>query len=254
MFVDRPEVILALELGGNNPLIAWEGDPVRSADIVVQSAFITTGQRCTCARRLIVPAGAAGDRIVDAVAARCDGLRIGAWNDDPEPFMGPLVAAAAAAAARAAEDARVAAGARRVRALATVQGRSDAFLTPGIIDATGLALPDEEIFAPLLTVYRAPDFAAALALANDTRFGLAAGLISDDDTLWDAFLDTTTAGVVNRNRPTTGASGAFPFGGSGESGNHRPAGYYAADFCAYPVATLAADRIAALASVPGMTA
>jgi succinylglutamic semialdehyde dehydrogenase len=251
-FADRPDVILALELGGNNPLIAWDGDPEIAADIVVQSAFVTTGQRCSCARRLIVPTGAAGDQIVSAVLARSEQLRIGAWHEADEPFMGPLIVEAAARTALAGEGALVAAGARRLRPMAPIDGRAAAFISPGLLDATGLDLPDEEIFAPLLTVQRAPNFAAALDLANRTRFGLSAGLISDDDRLWEQFLDGTRAGVVNRNRPTTGASGAMPFGGTGESGNHRPSAYYAADYCAYPVASMAADRVVAPARMAGM--
>ena len=89
LFADRPHVILALELGGNNPLIAWDGDAAAAASIIVQSAFITTGQRCSCARRLIVPAGAHGDAVVEATAALAGRLRIGAWNDREEVFMGP---------------------------------------------------------------------------------------------------------------------------------------------------------------------
>ena len=76
-------------------------------------------------------------------------------------------------------------------------------------------------------------------------------MISDDDQLWRQFAEEARAGVVNRNRPTTGASGAMPFGGLGESGNHRPSAYYAADYCAYPVASLVADRVAPLARLPG---
>jgi succinylglutamic semialdehyde dehydrogenase len=251
-FVERPNVVLALELGGNNPLIAWDGEAEAVADIVAQSAFITSGQRCSCARRLIVPDGVGGERLVEAVLARADTLAIGAWHDQPEPFMGPLISESAANSALAAEAALVAAGARRLRQLGPVSGRAAAFLSPGIVDATGRDLPDEEIFAPLLTVYRASDFDAALALGNKTRFGLSAGLISNDDDLWQRFCDETNAGVVNRNRPTTGASGAMPFGGSGESGNHRPSAYYAADYCAYPVASLVADRMAAPPPVQGM--
>jgi succinylglutamic semialdehyde dehydrogenase len=249
-FIDRPQVILALELGGNNPLVAWDGEPQAVADIVVQSAFVTTGQRCSCTRRLIVPHGAAGNHIIEAVLAQSDGLRIGAWNDPDEPFMGPLIARSAAEVALAAEAALAAKGAKRIRSLSKLT-RSPAFVAPGVLDATELDLPDQEIFAPLLTIYRAPNFDAAIALANRTRYGLAAGLISDDDELWERFLDQSRAGIVNRNRPTTGASGAMPFGGLGESGNHRPSGFYAADYCAYPTASLEAARVIPLAALPG---
>ena len=95
-----------------------------------------------------------------------------------------------------------------------------------------------ELFGPILQVSRVPDFAAAVAEANNTDYGLAAGLISDDKTLYDEFWVEVRAGIVNWNRPTTGASSKAPFGGVGFSGNHRPSAYYAADYCAYPVAGL----------------
>ncbi len=250
-FADRPEVILALELGGNNPLIAWDGEADAIAEIVIQSAFITTGQRCTCARRLIVPQGTAGERIVEAVAERTDRLRVGAWDDPDEPFMGPLIAARPAGAAAATEAAWVGRGAKRIRALGPIAARPSSFVSPGIIDGTGIVIPDDEVFAPLLTVHRAKDFRQAIKLANATRFGLSAGLVSGDDALWEIFLDEIRAGVVNRNRPTTGASGGMPFGGIGESGNHRPSAFYAADYCAYPMASLIADRVTGIGSMPG---
>jgi succinylglutamic semialdehyde dehydrogenase len=99
---------------------------------------------------------------------------------------------------------------------------------------------DEEVFGPLLQVIRVPAFEAAVAEANNTRFGLAAGLISDSEELFAQFETEVRAGVLNWNRQTTGASGAAPFGGVGQSGNHRPAGYYAADYAAWPMASLIA--------------
>ena len=235
--VDRPGVILALEMGGNNPLVAWDGDVDAAASIIVQSAFITTGQRCSCARRLIVPTGPFGDAVVSAVADLSSRLRIGHWRDDPEPGLGPLISAAAADRLRNAADALAAAGARTIKSLARVEGRSPAFVTPAIYDVTGLAIADEEIFGPVLQVTRCADFATALAAANDTAYGLSGGLVSQDEELWRAFRTQSRAGVVNWNRPTTGASGGMPFGGTGASGNHRPSGYYAADYVAYPVAS-----------------
>ncbi|WP_420847816.1 succinylglutamate-semialdehyde dehydrogenase [Novosphingobium kaempferiae] len=241
IFADRPDVILALELGGNNPLVAWDAaDVAEAASVVVQSAFITTGQRCSCARRLIVPDNAFGSALVDAVAELADRVVIGAWNETPEPWFGPLISDAAASAAKAHFDGLVERGAHVIRPFTGVEGRSAAFVTPALIDVTGVFVPDEEIFAPVLQVSRVPDFDAALDAANNTRFGLSAGLISADDALWDRFLVECRAGVVNRNRPTTGAAGSMPFGGLGESGNHRPSAYYAADYCAYPVASFEA--------------
>ncbi len=240
-FADRPDVILALELGGNNPLVVWDAtDAEAAAALVIQSAYITTGQRCSCARRLIVPEGHEGEAVIEAVAALADRLRIGAWNAADEPFMGPLISARAADAARKATKAL---GGTVIREARAVEGLSRAFITPGLIDVSHHETPDEEIFAPVLQVRRAATFDGALALANDTRYGLSAGLISDDATLWDRFQRRIRAGVVNWNRPTTGAAGTAPFGGLGASGNHRPSAYYAADYCAYPVASFEADAV-----------
>lgn len=250
-FADRPKVILALELGGNNPLVVWDGDVAEAAAIAVQSAFVTTGQRCSCARRLIVPDDAFGQRIVEAVRDLAQRLRIGAWDDVPEPYMGPLISAEAAEKARTQADRLRGLGARELMPLSPIEGRSGAFLTPAIFDVTGIAAPDEEIFAPVLQVARMPDFDAAITAANDTRFGLSAGLVSADDALWRRFVGEIRAGVVNRNRPTTGASGAMPFGGLGESGNHRPSAYYAADYCAFPVASFEARTAAGNAAALG---
>lgn len=243
LFVDRPDVILALELGGNNPLIAWDSDPEAVASIVVQSAFVTTGQRCSCARRLIVPDGSEGEQIIEAVAALADRLIIGQWDQEPEPFMGPLISASAAAKAHAAVAERVAAGARIVRPFERIDGRSEAFVTPALLDMTGCAMPDEEIFAPVLQISRVRDFDEAIAEANATAYGLSAGLISGDESRWRDYAGRARAGVVNWNRPTTGAAGTMPFGGLGASGNHRPSAYYAADYCAYPMASFEAGQV-----------
>jgi succinylglutamic semialdehyde dehydrogenase len=89
-------------------------------------------------------------------------------------------------------------------------------------------------------VIRVADFDAAIEEANATKFGLAAGLISDDPALFERFATDVRAGVLNWNRQTTGASGAAPFGGVGKSGNHRAAGFYAADYSAWPMASLIA--------------
>ncbi len=242
-FVDRVEVILALELGGNNPLIVWDdADPQAAAAIAVQSAYVTTGQRCSCARRLILPRGAAGDEVIEAIEALAQRLTIGAWDGSPEPFMGPLISARAATSAARDVQRLISAGARPLLPFRQPDGLGEAFVTPALLDVTGTAPPDEEIFAPVLQVTRADDFDHALSLANATRYGLASGLVSDDDALWRRFLDHSRAGVVNRNRPTTGAAGNMPFGGLGASGDHRPSAYYAADYCAYPVASFEAAR------------
>jgi succinylglutamic semialdehyde dehydrogenase len=244
-FANDDHVLLALELGGNNPLIVWDAaDAEAAATLVVQSAFVTTGQRCSCARRLIVPEGRDGDDVVEAVAALAERLVIGRWNDAEEPYMGPLISDRAAAHASERARALVGAGAKVVLPFGRAEGATDAFVRPALFDVSGVGgSPDEEIFAPILQVRRATDFDQAILFANATRYGLAAGLVSDDEARWRRFLARSRAGVVNWNRPTTGAAGDMPFGGLGASGNHRPSAYYAADYCAYPVASFEADGV-----------
>ena len=243
-FADDPHVILALELGGNNPLVVWDAaDAEAVAGIVVQSAFVTTGQRCSCARRLIVPAGPQGDAIVEAVEAMVGRLILAPWNSTPEPYAGPLISVKAAEAALKALQDRIDMGAKVIRASGPVGNLPGAFVQPAIIDVTSVDVPDEEMFAPFLSVTRVASFDAAIAEANATRYGLSAGLVSDDPANWDRFIRRIRAGVVNFNRPTTGAAGDMPFGGLGASGNHRPSAYYAADYCAYPVASFEAGAV-----------
>ena len=241
-FAGRTGIQLALEMGGNNPLAVWEADDAEAAArIAVLSAYITAGQRCSCARRLIVPEGAKGDAIVEAIAAAIPKLPIGSYRNDPEPFMGPLISERAAEAVIAGQDDLLRWGGQAI-VRAERHDAGAAFVSPGLIATDGADMPDEEIFGPLLQVRRAKTFEAAVAEANNTAYGLSAGLITDDDDLWARFWAGSRAGIVNRNRPTTGAASTMPFGGPGQSGNLRPSAYYAADYCAYPVATQAAPK------------
>ena len=100
---------------------------------------------------------------------------------------------------------------------------------------------------------RYADFDQAIAIANDTAYGLSAGLLADDEALWQRFTREIRAGIVNWNRPTNGASSGAPFGGTGRSGNHRPSAYYAADYCAYPMASVESAQLQMPASLsPGL--
>ncbi|MEZ5996085.1 MAG: succinylglutamate-semialdehyde dehydrogenase [Hyphomonadaceae bacterium] len=247
-FAGRPDVILALELGGNNPLIAWPPvDAHAAANLIAHSAFATSGQRCSCARRLIVPEGAAGDAIIDALAALTPQIAVGPATQTPEPFLGPLVNAHAADRAVKFEQGLAALGGKVIVPVR----RDGALVHPGIVDVTGLSPPDEELFGPVLQVYRVTDFDHALDVANATRFGLSGGLISDDPALWARVKQELRAGVLNWNRPTTGASSGMPFGGPGLSGSLRPSAYYAADYVAYPVATQLSEQAVAIPA-PGL--
>ncbi|VDZ61942.1 N-succinylglutamate 5-semialdehyde dehydrogenase [Serratia odorifera] len=130
-----------------------------------------------------------------------------------------------------------------------------ALLSPGIIDVTGVAgVPDEEYFGPLTTLIRYDDFDQALQIANQTRYGLSVGLVSPQRAQFERLLLEARAGIVNWNKPLTGASSAAPFGGVGASGNHRPSAYYAADYCAWPMASLESESLTLPASLsPGLS-
>ncbi|CAM2988020.1 succinylglutamate-semialdehyde dehydrogenase [Vibrio rarus] len=237
-FAGQPEKMLALEMGGNNPLVVSEqfGDIDAAVHTIVQSAFISAGQRCTCARRLYIPEGQGGDEIVARLVEVTRKLKMGQPFSEPQPFMGTLISRGAAEQIIVAKQTLMGLGAK---ALLDGELLDHAFVAPSILDVTDIAeLPDEEYFGPLLQVVRFTDFAQAVELANNTKYGLSAGLISTNDEQWQYFSDEIRAGIVNRNRPITGASGDAPFGGPGASGNLRPSAFYAADYCAYPMASI----------------
>ncbi|WP_308431443.1 succinylglutamate-semialdehyde dehydrogenase [Chitinilyticum piscinae] len=254
-FAGAPQKILALEMGGNNPLVVEPlADVPAALHHVIQSAFISAGQRCTCARRLLVPYGAWGDDFLAKLVHASQALRVATWDAEPPPFMGAVVSLAAADMLLAAQQRLLGMGAQTLLPMQRLE-EGTALLSPGILDVTGVRnLPDEEYFGPLLQVQRYRSFGEALQLANATRFGLAAGLLSDSAESYGQFWKAARAGIVNWNKPLTGASSAAPFGGIGASGNHRPSAYYAADYCAYPVASLEAPTPTLPAQLPpGLT-
>ena len=236
-FASRPDKILALELGGNNPLVVWDSpDLDATAAIIVQSAFMTAGQRCTAARRLIIEEGQ-HEELLEKLRKLIDRIIVGAPDEKPEPFMGCVIDNRSAEAVTDGFLDLMMKGGNPISHLKRIDDDRP-FLTPGLIDVTGVdKRADEEIFGPLLQVIRVPDFASAIQEANNTRFGLSASLLSGSPDLYNQFWANIRAGIVNWNKPTNGASSSAPFGGIGLSGNHRPSAYYAADYCAYPVAS-----------------
>ncbi|WP_368668888.1 succinylglutamate-semialdehyde dehydrogenase [Pseudomonas sp. Fl5BN2] len=238
-FAGRPDKILALEMGGNNPLLVEQvADLDAAVYTIIQSAFISAGQRCTCARRLLVPEGAWGDTLLARLVAVSATLDVGAYDQQPAPFMGSVISLGAARALMDAQQQLLAKGGVALLEMTQPQAQA-ALLTPGILDVTAVAeRPDEELFGPLLQVIRYADFDGAIAEANRTQYGLAAGLLSDSAERYQQFWLESRAGIVNWNKQLTGAASSAPFGGVGASGNHRASAYYAADYCAYPVASL----------------
>ena len=240
-FAEMPHKILALELGGNNPIVAWDVTDIDiAATMIVQSAYLSAGQRCTCARRLIVEDGKEGP-LVEAITKLIDRIIVDEPLADPQPFMGPLIDLAAADALQEGWLGLMMKGGRPIRRLDRPHEERP-YLTPALIDVTAVKdRPDEELFGPVLQLIRVKNFDTAIDEANNTRFGLAASLIGGSPELYDKYWANVRAGVINWNRPTNGAPSNAPFGGIGLSGNHRPSAYYAADYCAYPVTSVEAE-------------
>lgn len=239
-----PEKILALEMGGNNALIIDEASDIDAVvNLAIQSAFVSAGQRCTCARRIIVKQGANGDAFIQRFVEVAKNLVVGAWNAEPQPFMGGVISAHAAEQMLAAQSKLMALGAKPLLEMTRPQA-DNSLLTAGILEVSDVAdIPDDEYFGPLTTIYRYHDFDEALNIANNTRFGLAVGLVSPQRHLFERVLIEARAGIVNWNKPLTGASSAAPFGGVGASGNHRASAFYAADYSAWPMASMESDSV-----------
>ncbi|MEO7504284.1 MAG: succinylglutamate-semialdehyde dehydrogenase [Sphingomicrobium sp.] len=234
-FADLPQKMLALELGGNNPIVVWDASDIQAAaTIIVQSAYLSAGQRCTAARRLIVEDGQ-HEPLIAEIVKLIDRIIVDHPHADPQPFMGPVIDCAAADFLQEQFVGLMMKGGTPIRRLDRPHEERP-YLTPALIDMTDAKeRPDEELFGPVLQLVRVRDFDAAIDEANRTRFGLAASLISKDPALYDKYWASARAGVINWNKPTNGAPSSAPFGGIGLSGNHRPSAFYAADYCAYPV-------------------
>ncbi|GGK63351.1 succinylglutamate-semialdehyde dehydrogenase [Amphritea balenae] len=238
-FGGHPEKILALEMGGNNPLIITPLQNLRAAlHDTIMSAFLSAGQRCTCARRLLIPDNHWGDDFIDQLVQATAKIRTGFYNAEPQPFMGALINQSAAQSILSAQQELQDAGAS-ILLESTVQHNTSTLLSPSIVDISALSdAADTEYFGPLLQVIRYRHFDTAISIANNTQYGLSAGLFSDSPEQYEQFQRQIRAGIINWNRPLTGASSGLPFGGCGISGNHRPSAYYATDYCAYPVASM----------------
>ncbi|MCH2132275.1 MAG: aldehyde dehydrogenase family protein [Phycisphaerales bacterium] len=236
--IDTPGRIVALELGGNNPAIVHADADVRQAVIeCVRASFATTGQRCTCTRRIMVHQDVA-DSFLAAFCTAATTLQLGA-HDDPAPaFMGPLISSDARARVLESQRQLVNAGGN-VLVPAVETPREGWFLSAGVVEVDEFDMDhDEEIFGPLVQVCIVPNLDEAIEQARRTRYGLAASVFTRDRAVFDRCFAEIPTGCLNWNVGTAGASSRLPFGGVGQSGNHRPAAALAIDACAYPVASL----------------
>jgi succinylglutamic semialdehyde dehydrogenase len=236
--LDRPGRMIALEMGGSNAAIIWHDADLRRAVFeCIRSGYATTGQRCTCTRRVIVHEAIA-DRFITAFCKVASTAVIGAGTD-PEPvFMGPVVTRAAREAVLE-RQAALARDGGRVLMEAVALDRRGWFTGPGLVQVPRFErASDCETFGPLVQVSVVSDLDDAIAQANATDFGLVASVFTRDEDAWRCCLDGVRVGCLNRNTGTAGASSRLPFGGLGRSGNLRPAGSFAVDLAAYPLASM----------------
>ena len=262
--LNSPGRILALEMGGNNPALIMDDADLKQAIIeCVRCAFITCGQRCTATRRLIIHNSVA-DRVINAIKAATQALTVGD-PADPTTFMGPLISREARDAVLASFQALVAAGENVILPMAAVRipadGESGHYITPGILRVQRftrapaepgiLGTEETEVFGPLLRISTCTSLDDGIDQANATSFGLAASIFTASAAAAATFQSRVRAGCINWNTGTAGASSKLPFGGLGLSGNHRPAGAFSIDYCAYPVASMI-ERSNAATTAPGM--
>ena len=176
--LDRPGRMVALEMGGSNPAIVMDDADLRQAVVeCVRCAFITTGQRCTCTRRVIVHRAVA-ERFIRAFVDCARTLTVGPGDADPAPFMGPLVGREARDAALRFQSDCAARGERVLLEARALPG-DGWFLSPGVLQAGRFErATDAECFGPVVRVAVAEDLDDAIAQANATDFGLAASIFT----------------------------------------------------------------------------
>lgn len=251
LFSSTPHRMLALEMGGNNPLFIHDAD-VSMVPVIVQSAFMSSGQRCTCARRLILLNTDENKELLKRVIDMTSTLQIRSWDDDLDSFYGPLISKVAMESVYSAYKKRVDCGGTVLLEMKKLNSKGY-FLSPGIVDVTGLAIDDDECFGPLLSVYWVNSLDEGIEISNQTRYGLSASIFTKTKRNYDHFYNSVEAGVINWNAPTNGASSKVPFGGIKGSGNHRPSAFFAADYCSYPVASVISSQSETPPYLPGMT-
>jgi alpha-ketoglutaric semialdehyde dehydrogenase len=221
-----------LEMGGKNPVIVMDdADLPVAVDVVLQGAFGSTGQRCTASSRVVVTDGI-HDAFVEALTAR---MREWVVDDarDPRTQMGPVVDAAQLAQDERYLDLARTEGGQVVGGDRLERSRPGHYLSPALVVGTtnDMTINREEVFGPVASVIRVADYDEALAVANDTEFGLSSGIVTTSLALATHFRRHSTAGMVMVNLPTAGVDHHVPFGGRrGSSYGPREQGDGAREF------------------------
>jgi succinylglutamic semialdehyde dehydrogenase len=240
--------ITALEMGGKNAAIVMDDAPMeQSLYEVLTAAFLTSGQRCTATSRIICQRGIADEfsrRLAQATKELAAGVQT-----DPNVFMGPVVDRKSAEAFDHWQKVATAEGAETLVAgglMASPPVEGGAYVRPSLhrvhsIDKQSTYQVDE-LFAPDSCIYTVDTLEEAMALADDTDYGLACSIFTSDRAKYLKVIDDVRCGVINWNRSTVGASSKLPFGGMKGSGNGHPAALFSTLYCTYPVASLEDDK------------
>ncbi len=236
--LDKPETLLALEMGGKNVSIVCEDADLRqAAHEIVIGGYLTTGQRCTCTDRVLVHKSVAR-ALIDALRPLVSSLRFGD-PDDASMFAGPMATEGGLVKLERAMETVRAAGADAVVPGARLPGglfRSGSLhvLPSGVHDVPGYT--DVELFGPDLGLEVVDSDEEAIGIVAGSPYGFACSVFTASDSRFDRYRSGIRLGLINRNRSTNQASPRLPFGGTGRSGNFRPAGAFAARNLAVPVA------------------
>lgn len=252
--VTSPNKIVAVEMGGNSPLIIEDYDEQKEKEIIsliIHSTFITSGQRCSAARRLYLNKRYIS--IIDKLSSVLYNLKIGDINDSPEPFCGTMIRPQFAKAVYDKVQELISFGAKEITKC-SILGVNKTIVSPTLLDMEDCKNDDDtEIFGPVLKIYLYEDLNEAIQKSNDTKFGLSAGIVTQSKEKYNEFYLKTKAGIVNWNQQLTGATTFAPFGGVKQSGNYRPAGYLSADYCSYALASFEVEpNQMKLANTPGI--
>jgi succinylglutamic semialdehyde dehydrogenase len=233
--LDQPRKLLALEMGGKNAIVVLTDADLDLA--VAESAVsicATTGQRCTSASRLFVERSVA-DEFAEKLTRVLRDVRVGSPLEEGV-FMGPLVSRRAFDKVAHYRRLAVEAGAERV--LLVEPNLPPPYVGAGLVHFAQLtqehAYQRDEIFGPEAALYPVDDLDEAIAAVNDSDYGLATSVMTRDRGCYQHCVGRVRAGLLNWNRGTVGSSGRLPFGGSGKSGNDRPAGIFSSVYCTFP--------------------
>lgn len=235
--------ICALEMGGNSPLVIWDYGDIRAAiNIAIQSAYISTGQRCSAARRLIVN-NSIYNEFITALTEAVNNIVVGTpYDENPVPFIGPMIDKRAVNDFLKDYNELISKGATVLVPTSIIEELGENFVRPSLINVTGIDGIDKEVFGPLLQIITVDSIEEAVRISNETEYGLAAGIVTENAEIYKYYYKNTKAGIINWNQQLTGSTTINPFGGIKGSGNFHAAGYLSVDYCAYGCASIESPK------------